>query len=265
MTDHTITSHCESCKEPVYGTRFCEACGHRVETAPVPEARSRRRGVLIASAVGFGIAMIGGASAVLASALNTAPTAQSPETVIEVDQEEPRVVPSDEAIEPDATEEPTPAPPARPPLPNGCDSIYSASMVAEVQSYGVVLNPAWSTAPGAGVKYRDAQITEWLAELPQLRCMWGSPSGPSGYGLESRIVAVTDAEAATVQSHLATLGYRPLQELGGTRYFFSIGASDEGFANGESHIVVGGYWFATSWIELGINGYTADMVTTVVR
>ena len=60
MTDHTITSHCESCKEPVYGTRFCEACGHRVETAPVPEARSRRRGVLIASAVGFGIAMIGG-------------------------------------------------------------------------------------------------------------------------------------------------------------------------------------------------------------
>ncbi|MER3387576.1 MAG: hypothetical protein RIC81_09300 [Microcella pacifica] len=221
--------------------------------------------VLLVSAVGLGLVLMGGVSAVVASTFGAVPVAEAPESVIEGDQEEPQAVETEEASEPEVTEEPTPPPPARLPLPDACESMYSASMVAQLKSYGVVLNPGWTTAPGAGVKYQDEQLAGWLAELPQLRCVWVPPTGPGGYGLESRIVAVTDAEAARVQERLAALGYQPLQELGGTRYFFSVEASEEGFAAGESHIVVGGYWFATSWVELGINGYTADMVTTLLR
>jgi len=221
--------------------------------------------LMTASAVGLGLALIAGVSAVVASTLGAIPAADVPESVVELDRDEPLAAETEEAREPEPTEEPTPAPLARLPLPKDCASMYSASMVAQLESYGVVLNPAWTTAPGAGVKYQDGQLAGWLTELPQLRCVWVPPSGPGGYGLESRIVAVTDAEAARVQERLAALGYQPLQELGGTRYVFSVAASDEGFAAGESHIVVGGYWFATSWVELGINGYTADMVTTLLR
>ena len=172
----------------------------------------------------------------------------------------------DDAVDPQPSDPaPSPFENARPPLPTNCESVYSPAMIAQLQSYGVVVNPSWSSAElGSGVSYESPELIEYLTTLPHLRCFWGSPSGGSGFGIETRIVPVTPDEAATVQARLASLGYDQADELGSTRYLYGVAASEYGAAYGESHIVVGGYWFATSWLELGITGYTADMVTTLL-
>jgi len=187
-------------------------------------------------------------------------------------------LPGDAAGEPDTAEtevapeplpsaivESTPLPAAKPPIPAGCESLYSPSMVAQLQGYGVVLNPAWARAELAEtVSLEDPELVNFVTSRPNLQCLWVTPGGGSGMGIETRIVPVTAEEDAVVQARLANLGYDRIAELGGTRYVFGVAGSEFGAAYGESHIVVGGYWFATSWLELGITGYTADMVTTLL-
>lgn len=161
--------------------------------------------------------------------------------------------------------EPAPAAAGAPPLPASCESIFSPAMAAQLESYGVVLNPSWARVELAdSYSFDDALLVEFMSQRSNLQCLWVTPNGGSGVGIETRIIPVTAEEGASVQSRLAGLGYTPISELGGTRYVFGVTASETGAAFGESHIVVGGYWFATSWLELGITGYTADMVTTLL-
>lgn len=194
-----------------------------------------------------------------------------PESPVAAPSDDPSGDPSDEpSTRPTpsdtASAEPTTAPEAeRPEMPADCESLYSAAMTAELESYGVVLNPAWTVGnPEAGLSFVDPQLEAWTAEWPTLKCLWTTDGGGSGIGLETHIVPVTEAEGAEVEAQLASLGYSSVDELGGTRYLWSVTDEEFGGAWGESHIVVGGYWFATHWIDLGVNGYTADMVRNLV-
>ena len=56
-----------------------------------------------------------------------------------------------------------------------------------------------------------------------------------------------------------------MKEADGTRYVLEKTLSDGSGHYGESHIVVGSYWFATYWSKYGPSGYTADIVAQVVR
>jgi hypothetical protein len=211
------------------------------------------------------VALVGVGTAMAFTAIEASNSAQEPPPVTGGSAQEPPVV---EAPEPtvELTAEPEPQLPARPPMPAGCESLYSSAMVAQMESYGVVLNPSWAVVQLAdSIPFDDPQLGEFVTALPKLECNWVSPLGGSGVGIETRVLPVTADEGAAVQARLAALGYRPLSELGGTRYFFQVDAGEQLAAYGESHIVVGGYWFATHWLELGINGYTADMVTTLLR
>ncbi len=211
--------------------------------------------------VSAGVAAVAIAASSLASSSSGVAAPGAPPAV-----DDPLQEPAGDEVEPQPSDPaPVPVADARPPLPPNCESVYSPAMIAQLQSYGVVVNPSWSSAElGSGVSYESPELIEYLTTLPHLRCFWGSPSGGSGVGIETRIVPVTPDEAATVQSRLASLGYNEADELGSTRYVYGVAASETGAAYGESHIVVGGYWFATSWLELGITGYTADMVTTLL-
>lgn len=150
------------------------------------------------------------------------------------------------------------------PLPRSCDDIYSAQMRAVLASHAVQLNPTQTGAGVTGVAYNDPVIDETIRSIPTLRCFWGDPGTRTGFVMETRIGAVTEEQSHGVQSRLAAIGYTPIQELGGTRYYFADGVDYYGRPFGESHIVVGGYWFATTWSEVGINGYTADIVRSVL-
>ncbi len=141
-----------------------------------------------------------------------------------------------------------------------CTDLFSQGVVSAANSAGLVLNPAWAdgTDPG-GLSLQDPELAAVLASTPSLDCRWLSPNGGSGVGIRS-VIAVVDADqAAWLNGRFAALGYRPQNELGGTRYFFEANAG--GTPYGESHIVREGIWFATHWLSYGPKGYTADMVT----
>lgn len=205
-------------------------------------------------AVWLGMSMTNGATE---TEPNPEPTASEPA------ETSPRPVPSNTAsadpVDPPETE------PERAAVPADCASLYSPAMTAELQSFGVVLNPAWTaTEPNAGLAFADGQIETWTAEWDSRQCIWTTEGGGSGIGLETHVVPLLPEEEALVGERLANLGYSSVEELGGTRYFWSVSDDEFGGAYGESHIVVGGYWFATAWLDLGVTGYTADMVQNLV-
>lgn len=173
----------------------------------------------------------------------------------------PRPVPSNTA----SADPTTPPEPGRAAVPADCASLYSAAMTAELQSYGVVLNPSWTaTDPDAGLRFADDLLETWAVEWDSRQCIWTTEGGGSGIGLETHVVPLIAEEEALVTERLIGLGYSAVDELGSTRYFWSVTDEDFGGAYGESHIVVGGYWFATAWLDLGVSGYTADMVRNLV-
>lgn len=174
---------------------------------------------------------------------------------------------SGEAEPPGSTPVPSPsdiAPSTLAPLPRSCEDIYSPQMRATLASNAVQLNPVQTGGGVTGIAYSDPVIDETIRSIPSLRCFWGDPGSQTAFVMETRIAAVTAEQAIEVQNRLAAIGYTPIQELGGTRYYFDDGVDYYGAPFGESHIVVGGYWFATAWSLVGIRGYTADMVQSVL-
>lgn len=146
-----------------------------------------------------------------------------------------------------------------PRLPDSCDALFSSSVVTAANAAGLLLNPAWADgADPGGLALQDPELASVLASVPALDCRWLGPDGGSGVGIRSVIAAVDADEAAWLNARFAGLGYRPQNELGGTRYFFEANAG--GTPYGESHIVREGIWFATHWVSYGPKGYTADMV-----
>jgi hypothetical protein len=182
---------------------------------------------------------------------------------------------SDESADTGADEEAdgdesTPAPsdppsPAGAALPSSCNSAFSESMKNTIHGAGLTLNPSWSDGqPSYGLSLTDDTLRGQLATLPQLKCKWLSPEGGGEVGIETTIAVVDSSAAAGITSRLASLGYTAISELGGVRYVWQSPATSDSDAYGESHIVVGGLWFATHWLSYGPSGYTADVVNTVL-
>lgn len=151
-------------------------------------------------------------------------------------------------------------------LPASCDEVFSDAYAAGLVRDGAVLNPDPSVAAPlhAVAGTADAALRAALNPLPRLECRWLSASGAADWGVETSIAVLSGDEARTVTRLLADSGFRPLNELGGTRYVVERTAS-AGHKYGESHIVLDNYWFATFWSSFGPSGYTADIVAEVRR
>jgi|GEM_PF-4629734 len=161
----------------------------------------------------------------------------------------------------------SPAPEVTVQLPTDCADVYSSSLTSTLTGAGAVLNPSASVAaqlkPIAGTG--DTGLRELLRDLPRLECRWLSATGAKDWGVETSIALLSEAEASEVRAELQTTGFRALKEADGTRYVLEKTLSDGSGHYGESHIVVGSYWFATYWSKYGPSGYTADIVAQVVR
>jgi hypothetical protein len=149
------------------------------------------------------------------------------------------------------------------PLPGSCDSLFSASMRANVEGAGLALNPAWADGTNSADSITDSNLRSQLSGLPQLSCRWLTPLGGGEVGVDTTVAAVTSSQASAINARLASLGYTAISELGGTRYVWEVGDSAESYPQGESHIVRDGLYFATHWLNYGPTGYTADMIHNV--
>lgn len=233
------------------------------EAAPT---RSRRRLLIIggavlavaiiASVVGITIAMSGSGSNADDIAAEDPASASGSPTPLGTAFPAPTITPSGAP----AT---TPAPSAGQAVPGSCDELYSSGMVATLQGAGVVLNPAWIYDPAQfdQVGTQVGSLQPILETTPKLSCTWTSSGGGSEVGLTTEIVSVTSAQADQIVSTLTGIGWSRLDELGGVR--FVIQQNMEGNAVGESQFLRDGLWFSTQYVNLAINGYTADMVANV--
>jgi len=180
---------------------------------------------------------------------------------------------SDPDARPVPTETPSPLPVAAPtaavapgtPKPASCDRIYSPAMMA---AFGdLVLNPSWTTAPGAQVTdgTDDPELLAVIKADEHLSCRWVSPAGPSGSGVVTNVVWVTPEQSAAVQARLGALGFECYEELNGLRCITET-TSDAGGStevSGQSHFLRDGIWLATRYVNAGPDGYTHDMVNTI--
>lgn len=166
------------------------------------------------------------------------------------------------APSPTATAAPTVAPPLPPPgpiarIPGDCTGLYSESMFAVLSAAAPELNP-----PGfktVAERVTSPELAAALTELPPgLECHW-RVNLHSGIGTE--VVPVDAVQAAHIEALLAEGGYTSIAEPWGTRWVIEF---TQEYTWGESHTLVGGVWFATAWLEIAPDGYTADMVDTIV-
>lgn len=161
---------------------------------------------------------------------------------------------------------PSPTPNLEALLPESCDSLYSPAMRATLEGSGATLNPQWwldAYDPGSRAGVIDSELQAILMTLPRIECAWVPWEIGSEWGLTTAVAVVTDEQASQVNARLAALGYNANAELGGDRYVLQEDATDYSLAYGESHIIREHLWFATSWVELGPSGYTADIVKQV--
>jgi hypothetical protein len=165
--------------------------------------------------------------------------------------------------DPQAEETTEPQTPTGRPLPESCDALYSSGMRSTMSNAGVTLNPSWIYEPSlyhqVGTTVTDLQS---ILDTPdKLTCTWTLAAGGSEVGLTTEIMQVTDAQAKRIVDKLTSIGWTRLDELGGVR--FVVQRDVEGNTVGESQFLREGVWFSTQYLNLAVNGYTADMVAQV--
>lgn len=202
----------------------------------------------------------GAAVAGLALLLGVALTACAPEPAAPT--------PSASASSPVAT--PTPTPVATPTptatsaadiqLPATCEQIYSAAMLASLDSANPPLNDPGVTMHST----QNAGLLETLSSgIPTLRCSWGTPSE---YGLATNVSIVDAEQASAIRQTLDTSGFGCEEAMNGTICRIeqkTITLDDKEVTFGETHYLRGNAWVSTSWINFAPAGYTEDIVATL--
>jgi hypothetical protein len=239
------------------------------EAAPAPKMSRRLLLIIggavvavaiVASVVGIAIAMSGSSSPDSAdiAAEDPSGSASGSPTPLGTASPAPTITPSDDPGSSDA-----PAPSTGHAVPGSCGELYSSGMVATLQGAGVALNPSWIFEAGQfdPVGTQVGSLQPILETSPKLSCTWTTPGGGSEVGLTTEIVNVTEAQADQIVETLTSIGWSRLDELGGVR--FVVQQNMEGNAVGESQFLRDGLWFSTQYVNLAVNGYTADMVASV--
>ncbi|MCX6501685.1 MAG: hypothetical protein NT132_04640 [Microbacterium sp.] len=166
-----------------------------------------------------------------------------------------------------STVSPAPTPSATPvdssdeiALPSGCEQLYSAAMLSELQATGGPLNDP-------GITLYATKLVPGLEVLesgaPTLRCTWGYPSES---GLATNVTIVNADQTATILQALAEGGYGCEDLDGGTICRIemkSVDYDDNIITQGETQYLRGNGWVTTAWISYAPVGYTEDIVATL--
>ncbi|KQO10332.1 hypothetical protein ASF06_09190 [Agreia sp. Leaf244] len=127
----------------------------------------------------------------------------------------------------------------------------------------VRIYPEWTATPGqATLGTQEATLLPLLESREHLDCFWVAPGGGSGMGLSTSISLAASDELASLVSQLTAAGFGCTEQSGGTRC--AVDRSDEYALWGETHFIGGGLWIATFYVDFAPDGYTDDIVRTLV-
>ncbi|MGN8553989.1 UNVERIFIED_CONTAM: hypothetical protein OHV15_15525 [Microbacterium sp. SLM126] len=145
-------------------------------------------------------------------------------------------------------------------VPEGCEELYSASMLASLNADNPPLNDPGVTM----LSTQDVDLIQIIdGGVPTIRCSWGLPGE---YGLATNVTAIDAGQEEFITSELAASG-AACEPLGsGTVCRFEqkgVTQDDQVYTSGETHYVGDGGWVSTSWINFAPKGYTEDIVDTV--
>ena len=142
-------------------------------------------------------------------------------------------------------------------LPEQCEDIYSAGMLAS-------LNAATPPLNDPGVTMNATQNVDALelltSGIPTIRCSWGRPSES---GLATNVSVVDAARTAALLDALRAAGFGCESIWEGTLCQIeqrTVDLDDNEVTLGESHFVRGDGWVSTAWINFAPEGYTEDIV-----
>lgn len=126
-----------------------------------------------------------------------------------------------------------------------------------------MLNPAWTDDEGAAsLGTKNADLLPLLQTKNRLDCFWAKPSGGGGVGLTTSVSVISNDEQAALITAATSAGYACESEQRGTRC--STSHQDATASGGETQFFGGGLWIATFWVEFGPDGYTDDVVATLL-
>lgn len=163
-----------------------------------------------------------------------------------------------------ATTPPT-SPTATAALPTSCDRIYSPAFFQSLQVAAgrLELNPSWTEVDGAAsLGTKNPGLLPLLEARDRLDCFWASPSGAGGVGLTTSVSLISPEELDGLISTATSSGYVCESQEQGTRC--STSHHDDTASGGETQFFGGGLWIATFWVEFGPDGYTDDVVATIL-
>lgn len=172
----------------------------------------------------------------------------------------PSITMKDQTPGPSATPVETEKPQADFEVPGACEEIYSAAMLAQLESANPPLNDPGVTM----LSTENADLLEIIhGGAPTLRCSWGQPSE---FGLATNVTAVDADQETAVLAALPAAGFG-CEALGdGTVCRIEqkgVTLDDKEYTRGETHYVGGGGLVTTAWINFAPEGYTEDIVATV--
>lgn len=145
-------------------------------------------------------------------------------------------------------------------LPGECSEIYSAGMLAALESQVPPLNDPRITLLSTSL-VPALEILD--SGAPSLHCTWGVPSQT---GIATDVTIVDSAQSATVLGALQSSGFDCEEVEAGTLCASeqtSIDRDDNIYSRGESHLLRANGWVATTWITLIPDGYTQDIATAL--
>jgi len=193
-------------------------------------------------------------------------------TVVTGCRPEPAATPSaSPSASPSATlEEPTPGPSVTPTetekpqadfaVPGACEQIYSAEMLARLQSANPPLNDPGVTL----LSTQNADLLDIInGGAATLRCSWGQPSE---YGLATNVTAIDDPQKDAVLAALQNAGFGCEALGGGTVCRIEqkgVSLDDKEYTRGETHYVGSGGLVTTAWVNFAPEGYSEDIVATL--
>lgn len=145
-------------------------------------------------------------------------------------------------------------------LPERCEDIYSADMLASLNAANPPLNDPgvtmYSTENAVGLEILDAGA-------PTIRCSWGVPSES---GLATNVTVIDATQAASIRTALLEAGFGCEDALGGTVCRIEqrgITLDDQPYTRGETHVVRDNGWVSTAFINFAPEGYSEDIVQTL--
>lgn len=162
------------------------------------------------------------------------------------------------SAEPTETE-PAPTPTGEPgafAVPETCEAVWTPEMFAELSATTVLNDP--------GVTMFSTEVVEGLEILdvaPNLRCTWGQPSE---WGIATTVAEVDEAQAEALLQALRNAGFacteEEVQRCERSQTLPGEAEGDPETTLGETHLLGGGGWVATHWLNAEVEPGYSDAI-----